>query len=103
MSDTVVVLVIDTCFGSFVPNAFSPNDDDVNDWFRPIGINGERFRSLEVFNRWGEKLFESGDINQGWDGNFGNIPQELGVYVYVIRVVCKGNVTTFKGNVTLLR
>ena len=69
----------------FVPDAFTPNGDGVNDIFRVVssGDNITNF-SLQVFDRWGELVFESTDINRGWDGQLRTQPAPAGTYVWKI-------------------
>ncbi len=88
-----------------VPNAFTPNQDGLNDVFRIIKtLNIERVLDIFVFNRWGQKVYEAHDKTAFWDGTFNGQPQDLGVYVYVIRAVTwDGDEITETGNVTLLR
>ena len=74
---------VTTEFGVYVPNAFSPNGDGVNDEFLISGFNITDI-SMDIFNRWGEKLFSSKDITQGWKGTFKSQPCEVAVYVYKI-------------------
>ena len=86
-----------------VPSGFSPNGDGVNDvvFVRGYGIEKMTFR---IFNRWGEKLFESTNMNNGWDGRYKGIMQEMEVYQYTLNVTFfdKSN-TTKKGSITLLK
>jgi gliding motility-associated-like protein len=70
-------------FGIYVPNAFSPNGDGINDEFLASGYNISDF-TMDVFDRWGEKLFSSKEITSGWKGDYKNIPCEVAVYVYKI-------------------
>lgn len=72
-------------------NAFSPNDDGLNDIFRLYGNNFENIASfqIQIFNRWGEKMIESNDINFQWDG-YG---AQTGIYVYMIRYRIKNKMT----------
>ncbi len=88
-----------------VPNAFTPNQDGLNDVFRIIKtLNIERVYDVFVFNRWGNKVFEGHNSTVFWDGTYNGQPQDLGVYVYVIRAVTRdGEEITETGNVTLLR
>jgi gliding motility-associated-like protein len=74
---------VTTEFGVYVPNAFSPNGDGVNDEFLISGFNITDI-SMDIFDRWGEKLFSSKDITQGWKGTFKSQPCEVAVYVYKI-------------------
>lgn len=73
----------------FVPNAFTPNGDGHNDVFRAFGINIQQFR-MEIYNRWGELVFESNDIEKGWNGRLFNNPNmnisQMDVYAWVIYV-----------------
>ncbi len=83
----------------FVPNVFSPNDDGQNDVFKPRGTNLYEF-NMRIYDRWGNCVFESNDIETGWDGTFKGLPVNSGVFVYFI--TSAGQVVS-KGNVTLLR
>jgi gliding motility-associated-like protein len=87
----------------FVPNAFTPNDNNKNEIFKPTGY-GIRVYDMEIYNRWGEKLFETTDMDHGWDGYFKGQPVEEGVYVYKINAQgVDGQWHFLKGNLTLLR
>ena len=68
----------------YVPNAFSPNFDGFNDFFRPYSNCVLENYSMKIFNRWGAMVFESSDIDTGWDGTFNNKDIAEGVYVYLI-------------------
>jgi gliding motility-associated-like protein len=92
-----------------MPNAFSPNGDGENEYLR---VRGEKISHLELslYNRWGELVFESTDVNMikneylGWDGKYGGTMQDPGVFVYSLKVICNdGYEFTKKGNVTLIR
>ncbi len=87
----------------FIPNAFSPNGDGVNDVFT---IRGNHFDDmyLAVFNRWGQRVFESRSPQIGWDGIFENTPLPPDVYGYYAEVRClNGRIFFKKGNLTLIR
>ena len=87
-----------------IPNAFSPNDDGLNDLFRLITICPIKLEYFKVFNRWGELLFQTADIDQGWDGLYKDVKCEIGVYVYVVSgSMPNGERVFLKGNVSLLR
>ena len=66
-----------------MPNAFTPNSDMVNDYFMPVGNCIEDFNMI-IFNRLGEAIFETNEVNKGWDGTYKNIKAPEGVYLYVI-------------------
>jgi gliding motility-associated-like protein len=101
--DTINIIVIDDCGEMFVPNAFSPNADGYNDELRVRGICLESMTFM-VFNRWGEKVFETADINVGWDGTFKGEPLNTGVFVFRLEgKTWNGQAYSLKGNVTLMR
>jgi len=64
----------------YLPNAFTPNNDGINEKYVAVGENILKFKMM-IFNRWGELLFESDDIASGWDGTYDNLPAPLGLYV----------------------
>jgi gliding motility-associated-like protein len=87
----------------FVPNAFSPNGDGLND---VLYVRGDLLEKVEfaVYNRWGEKLFETKDKNIGWDGTYKGEACSPGVYVYYLDATCLGGIPYLhKGNVSLIR
>ena len=87
----------------FIPNAFSPNDDGKNDQLCFEGKFVLEFH-LEVFSRWGEKVFETDDIHSCWDGRYNGNWCLPGVYTYTCRVRCEANLETLlKGDITLIR
>jgi len=65
------------------PTAFTPNGDDKNDVFKLFYYDIEKLVYFRIFNRWGEKIFETTDLEEGWDGTYKGKPQEAGSYVYV--------------------
>ena len=82
-SDAVQILWGGTPF--YIPNAFTPNGDGLNDTFGPIPRYDYVNRyHMSIFNRWGQMIYETSDINQGWDGTFKGSPSMLGAYVYRI-------------------
>lgn len=86
-----------------VPNAFTPNGDGLNDVFT-IHTDLLLDFELSVYNRWGQLIFSSPDINLGWDGNYNGIPQEIGSYTYTIHSTTTLNTAINKtGIIVLLR
>lgn len=85
----------------FMPNAFSPNGDGVNDHFSPISQFALNNYHFQIFNRWGALIFEATEPDTGWDGTYKGVEQEGGVYIYVLRAAEIEGV--FKGTVTLVR
>lgn len=108
-SDNLTVSVVCNNGNLFIPNTFSPNGDGANDRFYPRGTGIGMIRSLVVFNRWGEVVFERRNFNandaaSGWDGTYKGQKLSPDVFIYSCEVVCINNeVLPFKGDVTLLR
>ena len=105
-SDTIIIDEIDCNHCVFIPNAFTPNGDGVNEVFKPIIQCPEisAFRMV-VFNRWGESVFESADPGMGWDGITMNKPQAMDTYIYMVQYVI-GDINVNKvekGSVMLIR
>ncbi|MGC4037489.1 MAG: PKD domain-containing protein [Chitinophagaceae bacterium] len=93
----------------YIPSAFSPNNDGKNDRFVILG-NGVRIvKSLRIYNRWGNLVFEKkefypGDTGGAWDGMYKGIEAPVGSYVYIAEMECNANETFVrKGTVTLVR
>ena len=92
----------------FIPNTFSPNGDHVNDYFYPRGAGLYLIKSMRIFNRLGQAVFEkinfSPDVEtEGWNGTFRSkkLPQD--VYIYFIELICNdGKIFIVKGDITLL-
>ncbi len=104
--DSMYVYVSSSCGedGMFVPSAFSPNGDGSNDVFRIRSLGIQEIDYFRVFNRWGDLVFETNDINTGWDGSRGTEFYNAGVYVFAIRAICPdGTLSDLTGNVTLIR
>ncbi len=88
----------------YVPNAFSPNNDDLNDIFKVIAVGIIEFKYFRIYNRWGQQVFETADPSRGWDGTFQGKKQPADVYVWITSARdFKGNVIFRKGFVTLIR
>ncbi len=88
----------------YVPNAFSPNNDDLNDVFKVIAVGIIEFKYLRIYNRWGQQVFQTSDFNHGWDGTFNGKMQPPDVYVWVTSARdFKGNLISRKGFVMLVR
>ena len=102
----ITITVIDPeCTEEFVffPNAFTPNGDSKNDILRVRGISLDEVYFV-IYNRWGEKVFESFSKNDGWDGTFKGKQLSSDVFGYYLRVRCfNGEFFTKKGNVSLIR
>lgn len=87
----------------YIPSAFTPNNDNHNDYFTAIGKDIESY-NLKIYNVWGELLFESVDLNIGWDGTYKGKPQEMDTYVYHISVKVKERTEkNYSGSILLIR
>jgi len=93
----IIVPVVD------VPNAFTPQSGDANSivYVRGFGIAKMQFI---IWNRWGQKVFETNSVSQGWDGKIKGVVQPMDVYVYTLSIeFSDGTKTTKKGDITLIR
>lgn len=96
-------LMVDYNPSYFIPNAFSPNGDGINDFFNVLGFQIQSVQ-INIFNRWGELIFESSGIDQGWDGTYKGKSVEIGAYVYLVQIVyITGEKATATGDVILIR
>jgi gliding motility-associated-like protein len=88
----------------YIPTAFTPNNDGKNDKFFPFPVGVKQINYFKVFNRWGQMLFSTSALHDGWDGRFGGAEQPTGVYVWMAEGVTKDNkIITKQGTVTLIR
>lgn len=78
------VVIEETPYALYSPNAFSPDGDGINDFFNISGQKIEDFQ-IEIFNRWGQMVYKSFDLNDGWDGTFNGKKLPTGTYVYKIK------------------
>jgi gliding motility-associated-like protein len=105
-SSTDTIEVHKSCYID-IPNAFTPNNDGVNDYFLPRVLlsRGLATFDMKIFNRWGQLIFETKTLDgRGWDGKFNGVSQFGGVFVYLIDVeFVNGMQEHYQGNVTLLR
>ena len=86
-------------FTLYIPTIFSPDGDGVNDEFNIKG-DGVDELTFEIYNRWGQIVFQSEDMETGWDGRFQNKDSPIGTYVYRILI---RNLAVRSGTVTLVR
>lgn len=103
--DEIVAVFTDKTRDIDMPTAFSPNGDNHNDVFRPVGSAlYVRDFDLAIWNRWGEEVFRSTDPSLGWDGTSKGQAAQTGVYAYVLTYKNFNNESKIlKGNLTLLR
>jgi gliding motility-associated-like protein len=105
----ITVKVICNGQNFFIPNTFSPNGDGVNDIFYLRGTGLFRVKSLMIFNRWGEIVFEKrelsvNDPSSGWDGSYKDKKAKPDVYIYQIEIICNnGEMIKYSGNIALIQ
>lgn len=88
----------------YVPTAFTPNNDGKNDKFIPMPVGIKAYKYFKVFNRWGQVIFSTTRMGEGWDGTIAGKEQPSGVYVWAVEGIAYDNrVITNKGSVTLIR
>ena len=88
----------------FVPNAFTPNGDGVNDNLKPVFFGIKQLNYFRVFNRWGQLFYQTQTLKQGWNGTFKNAKQEMQTVIWVLEALgVDGNIYTRKGTSVLLR
>jgi gliding motility-associated-like protein len=87
----------------FAPNAFSPNNDGLNDCWKATPESSITNYELIIFSRWGDKIFYTTNVNACWDGTCKGVPQDPGNYVYRIKYGNNCLKNTESGNLLLLR
>jgi gliding motility-associated-like protein len=103
-TDTIDVNVYKVKPDLYLPDAFTPNSDGLNDVFRPIPIGMKSLKFFKVYNRLGQLVFSTTIQNQGWDGTIKGNPQDAGVFVWMAEGEdYLGKVIFKKGTVTLIR
>ncbi len=82
------IIIVQDVFTLYIPNAFTPNGDGINDLFMPLGLGvGTEDYSLKIFDRWGNMVFYTTSINVGWDGNINGVKRDTkrtAMYTYLI-------------------
>ena len=108
-SDSIKLIALCNKKSIYIPNTFSPNNDGVNDYFYPRANGSLLVKSITIFNRWGQVVFDKRNFYangavDGWDGRYNNVLQKPDVYVYIMRLQCANDQTfSQRGNITLIR
>jgi gliding motility-associated-like protein len=104
-SSDEISIIFENCECVFIPNSFTPNNDGLNDYFYSVGRCDFSEYNLSIFNRWGEKIFESKSPGIYWDGRYKEEYSSEGVYVYELSYVSDNTSETVKryGHVSLFR
>lgn len=88
----------------YVPTGFTPNGDGTNDRFTPFPVGIKSYSYFRVFNRWGQLLYSTTKMNEGWDGKLNGREQPSGTYIWMVEGLTKDNrLVTKKGTVILIR
>ncbi len=102
--DEIVVRIFRTEPDIFVPTAFTPNKDGKNDVLKPIAVGITQLNFFRIYNRWGQLIFETKELEKGWDGTINGVPQASGTFVFVAQGVdYTGKVIFRKGTCVLIR
>lgn len=103
-TDTVTVKIFKTGADIFVPSAFTPNSDGRNDVIRPVMAGIAQLAFFRVYNRWGQLVFSTSQINKGWDGMIGGAKQSSQNFVYMVQAVdYTGKTIVKRGSFVLIR
>lgn len=70
------------CEKFYIPNAFTPNGDGINDFFKPVIFGNVINYEFNVYSRWGHLVFQSTDITKGWDGSLNGFNQNSGIFAW---------------------
>jgi gliding motility-associated-like protein len=102
--DDIKVTLFKTGPDIFVPSAFTPNNDGLNDKIFPICVGIRQLDFFRVFNRWGQLVFQTSRIGEGWDGRIKGLLQDTNNYVFMVQGTdYTGRVIVKKGNIMLIR
>jgi gliding motility-associated-like protein len=102
--DNIIITVFKTGPEIFVPSAFTPNGDGLNDLIAPICVGIKQLNYFRIFNRWGQMVFSTSQIGKGWDGLINGMKQGSANFVYMAQAVdYLGHVIFKKGNIVLIR
>jgi gliding motility-associated-like protein len=99
---SINLTVLNTC-EVYYPSAFTPNNDGKNDVFRILNAHNLLEYNLSIYNRWGQRVFETKDYTKGWNGNFNGALQPSGIYVWYSTFKLAGKDRKMKGTVALIR
>lgn len=103
-TDSITVFYYDnTESGIFMPNAFSPNGDGLNDCYNVVSQGNYDQYEFKIFNRWGQAIFETNNPNDCWDGNMGSQSAEVGTYFFYLKASGECGAVNLKGDINLIR
>ena len=85
--DTLTVFVYKTLPQVFIPTAFTPNSDGLNDKAIPVLAGMKKLEQFSIYNRWGQLLYSTAEAGQGWNGTVAGNKQPAGTYIYVVKAI----------------
>ena len=105
IADTVYIEPGSCCKEVFIPNAFSPNGDGMNDQFGVVTSTGLELLQFSVYNRLGQQVWKTNKVRERWDGKFNSGACDIGTFYYIFSYKClfDGNIYTLKGDINLIR
>ena len=105
VKDTVYIEPGICCEEVFIPNAFSPNSDGNNDFFKVVTSAGIEMIQLEIYNRWGNRLWSARTFRDEWNGRYHETDQDVDTYFYIFKYKCltDGQIYVKKGDLLLMR
>ena len=99
-----IKVIVKNCINIQMPNAFTPNNDNLNDVFKAYVPSPVTNFRMQIWNVWGEKVFETTDYKKGWDGTYKSVKQSMGSYVYLVTLKdIDGKPVQKKGSFVLIR
>jgi gliding motility-associated-like protein len=102
--DTIFIKPKECMSGIYVPNAFTPNGDGKNDVFRAMVFGNIKSFRLTIYNRWGEIVYETSELNKGWNGTYRQKTQDTNVFIWTCHYQLQGEMEKVKkGTVVLIR
>jgi gliding motility-associated-like protein len=102
-TDTMLIQVLKKP-GFYLPTAFTPNRDGLNDVVKPYLVGMKSLKSFSIFNRWGDRIFFTAKYGEGWDGKINGVTQNGGVYVWILEFYdTTDKLIVEKGTITLIR
>jgi len=100
---TAKEIIVKDDFSIYLPNAFSPNNDGMNETYKAVFYNISNYE-MEIFDRWGEKVFTTSEPGQGWDGTVQGSESPQGIYVYKVTYLAKTGTSGYlTGKFSLIR
>jgi gliding motility-associated-like protein len=105
LKDTVQILPGNCCEEIFIPSAFTPNGDGINDEWKLVTSTGMALKEFAVYNRWGQRVWNTSDQRNSWKGLYQNRDAEAGTYYYILRYTCLTDQKEYtrRGDVMLIR